>query len=529
MYIEPRSNIRILHNIPLDTSYEHTIYFADAVAQRGYFMYNQKFNLENYSYQRVQRGRARVGIKADDLYDCNYMMFQNSAYGDKWFYEFITSVEFINNETSEIAFEIDVMQTWHFDYEPEYCFVEREHSTTDIIGDNIIPETLELGEYVFNGEYESITPELSALSVIIAVVEISDQQAVDGKIYDRVYGASTLYAYDSTDIAGINQLLQGFLRNPENITGLYMIPTRFIENVSVTDHKILTGQTTPAYPVSVDPISYLDEIDGYLPNNAKLYTYPYNFYHVDNASSNELTIRYEFCRARTPQFEVTGTLTQPVVACLKPVNYKGIPYSDTSGGLAGLDPLNTEKLILSNYPMCSWNMDAYQAWIAQNSIPLTISSLTGLAYGVNSSANSWGYRTPVNTIIGQVGSIISEGYRASIASDISRGSQTNGTLNVPSNKQQFYGGRCSITAQYAKMIDDYFTMFGYAVHTIKKPNRNYRRHWNYVKTIGANIIGSVPADDMKKIINIYDHGITFWKNGSEVGNYSLNNSIIRAD
>ena len=29
---------------------------------------------------------------------------------------FIKSVEYINNGVSEIEFEIDVMQTWHFNY-----------------------------------------------------------------------------------------------------------------------------------------------------------------------------------------------------------------------------------------------------------------------------------------------------------------------------------------------------------------------------------------------------------------------------
>ena len=30
---------------------------------------------------------------------------------------------------------------------------------------------------------------------------------------------------------------------------------------------------------------------------------------------------------------------------------------------------------------------------------------------------------------------------------------------------------------------------------------------------------------MKKICNIYDNGITFWKNGSEVGQYNLDNTV----
>ena len=80
-------------------------------------------------------------------------------------------------------------------------------------------------------------------------------------------------------------------------------------------------------------------------------------------------------------------------------------------------------------------------------------------------------------------------------------------------------------------------MFGYATNKVKTPNRNSRPHWNYVKTRGCvlhsgrvaadgTLTGGLPADDMAKINAIYDNGITFWKNGSEVGDYSLNNKPV---
>ena len=82
-----------------------------------------------------------------------------------------------------------------------------------------------------------------------------------------------------------------------------------------------------------------------------------------------------------------------------------------------------------------------------------------------------------------------------------------------------------IKPEYAEIIDDYFDMFGYATNRVKIPNRNGRPHWNYVKVIGAVLVGSVPADDMNSIVRIYEKGITFWNNGYEVGNYSLDNSL----
>ena len=71
MYIEPSTNIKILKDVPLDTTYDHTIYFTNKQEQSTYFMSLKKYDLENYTYQRVKRGVARVGIKADNLYDCN--------------------------------------------------------------------------------------------------------------------------------------------------------------------------------------------------------------------------------------------------------------------------------------------------------------------------------------------------------------------------------------------------------------------------------------------------------------------------
>nr|DAJ04759.1 MAG TPA: Major tail protein [Caudoviricetes sp.] len=519
MYIEPGTNIRLLKDVPLDTTYDHTIYFSSASAQSTYFMGLQKYNLTNYAYQRVKKGVARVGIKADNLYDCNYMMFQNTSYGNKWFYAFITAVEFVNNECSEVYFELDVMQTWFFDCEPDYCFVEREHALVDDIGMNITPETLATGEYVFN-DYEAITG-MRDMVVCIAIVDTND--ATDGTLYDGIYGSAQLWVYDSTDVQGINDKVNDYVQKPDAIIGMYMFPKIFIGGSIPDTHRLSYGAGATKTTVKLSKITNNDTIDGYKPKNAKLYTYPYNFYHVDNASGSELSLRYEFFDNLTPVVEISGTVTQPVIACLRPCSYKGVAgYSE----LGGYTTLNTESLQLNSYPMCSWNVDAYQAWVAQNSVPIALNTIASVGQMGIAGAYSTNPNAVIGAgVIGQVSNITGQFYQASIAADISKGNLNNGGANVANGKQQFYGGRCSVKEEYARIIDDYFTMFGYATRRCKKPNRNSRPHWNYVKTIGCTITGSVPADDLKKICSIYDNGITFWKNGSEVGNYNLDNTV----
>ena len=275
--------------------------------------------------------------------------------------------------------------------------------------------------------------------------------------------------------------------------------------------------------VSLNTITTNDTIDGYKPKNAKLYTYPYNFYHIDNASGSELSLRYEFFENLQPVVEISGTLTQPVIAILRPCSYKGVAgYSE----LGGYTTLNTESIQLNNYPMCSWNFDAYQAWVAQNTVPLALNMVSNVAQSyVASSYSKYPDASMGISIIGEISNLMSKMYQASIAADISKGNLNNGGGNVANHKQQFYGGRCSVSRQYAKMIDDYFTMFGYACKQCKIPNRDSRPHWNYVKTIGCTVSGSVPSDDMNRICKIYDNGITFWKHGNEIGNYHLDNSV----
>lgn len=509
MYIEPNTNIKILKGVPLDTTYEHTIYFEDEGTQINYFSSLTKHDLRNYTYQRVQKGKARVGIRSEKLYDCNYMMFQNSSYGNKWFYAFITDVEYVNNETSEITFEIDVMQTWFFNYEPDYCFVEREHSVTDNIGDNIIPENVDCGEYVYNG-YGKITQILDPLCVMIMISD-KDKEP-DGTLYDGVYGGCTLFAYNTDDTESIKGKLSQYEQKPDAIVGMYMCPVIAIgEAIETGGKQIVFSKGSFNFPVKQDKIIDTLTLEGYTPRNNKMYTYPYNFLEISSGKSSSI-YRYEFFKDLTAEFEINVPITMPLQVALRPKNYKG---SDQT--------LNNETLILDDYPMCSWSTDAFSAWLAQNSLP--IASTVG-AVGISAVLGVAGVAFPPLGVLagaGTVMSLLGQGYKSAISADITKGNVNSGNIDVSSGKKTFYGGRCSVTKQYARMIDNFFSKYGYATKVVKKPNRNSRPHWNYVKTVDATISGSVPADDMSKICDIYNKGITFWKKGEEVGDYSLDN------
>ena len=82
--------------------------------------------------------------------------------------------------------------------------------------------------------------------------------------------------------------------------------------------------------------------------------------------------------------------------------------------------------------------------------------------------------------------------------------------------------------EYIKIIDDYFTRFGYQINRVKKPNIYGRQYWNYIE-IGQNEdigYGEVPPKYMEIINNACRKGTTIWHSHNDIGDYTLNNNII---
>ena len=538
MYIQPNTIIKLCSNVPIDNTYEHSIYFEDATAQQLYFSNKAKRTFSQQYFQRIDRNTCRLKVAIGDVFDCNYMMFQNSSFSNKWFYAFITKYEYINNEVTEITFEIDEFQTWFFDYTLEACYIERQHSVTDNIGDNIVPEPVALGEYVFNAvgtdkykaiQFDDLTngTDYSELAVIVAIVDVRTSTST-GNIYDGVYGAATLWAYRASDKDSINAKITEYLQSPDSILAIYMLPIASIRStIPATPGGIVLPGNSRGEEGRFEgaALTGTETIDGYTPKNKKLYTYPFNYFHVDNASGSALALRYEFFKDLKPFLKTASTITQPVKVVLWPSQYKNVgldqPYAQFTV------PLMTESVELSDFPMCSWNVDTYKAWVAQNSVPLALNAVAGIGQTAISATFSANPGASIGSgAIGAASNLLSQAYSASIAADMCKGSFNNGGVNCATEKQTFYCGRASITADMAKRIDDFMDAFGYQVNELAVPNLTARPHWTYIKLATCVFTGSAPNDAMSKIDSIYKNGITIWRHGDEVGNYSLDNRVV---
>lgn len=536
MYIEPNTTIRLIKMCPLDSSYENTILFDNPTAQTAYFRNTLTgYTLEKNSYQRVNSYKMRVAMNADTLYSCNYLMFQNTNYGTKWFYAFINKITYINNVTTEIEYAIDLIQTWQFSYVLEQCFVEREHSATDVIGENLVDEGLDTGEYISDDYYQP--PVLSEYSIVF--------WCTFDRNYDPVGGSDFNQGYQLT-YSGLTPVIFPLTSAGTSaaITWLASVPV-------IKQSGVITACIVPsifndalARNFSITKSSAIQRSDNHAIKNKKLFTYPYNFLYATNNEGKSTVYRYEFFSNSQCEFACFADTSPKSTAIMYPRNYKGLTDNFD------------ERLDIAGYPQVGYNIDAYKAWLAQNLSNLgTVAALVGLgtdSVGMAASATTLSAETSLTTL-GTFASFADSGGAAIIGGVTPAAAASlaiplailakkaiEGTMHafMPPQAKGQQGGNVllsrgilnfalthkHITDEFVTIIDDYFNMYGYATHKVKVPNVGSRPEWNYVKTIGCAIFGELPADDAKQIEAIFDRGIRFWKNPAHIGNYSYDNS-----
>ena len=95
--------------------------------------------------------------------------------------------------------------------------------------------------------------------------------------------------------------------------------------------------------------------------------------------------------------------------------------------------------------------------------------------------------------------------------------------------QNQFSGYClvykQISDEYINILEDYFQKYGYKVNIIETPNLHTRQSWDYIRTVGCNVVGSINNDSLQKIRTIFNNGVTIWHT-TDVGNYNLSNNEI---
>ena len=545
MNITPDTNIRLL-KCPIKLDNKNQITFSNISSQTSYFLSLPHLEVEGSMYQRRDSSIYYPAIY-DDLTEYSYVMYQNENYSNKWFYAFISGMEYLNDSTTKISIITDSFQTWQFDITYKESFVEREmiNVSSDVPGANLIPENLETGEYKIGG-----TANITGLNPVYVCAYSGNSLSMGGGTYNFpsysiVNGIfSSVIFLVALDNSGLNSLYTALMdgNQSEKIVALFTIPSFAVDSNNLTQ---LSGSVYyvagKAASIVKTLISTPSSLDGYTPANAKVRTYPYMYVGFNPPNGTSKIYRYEDFSNGTPSFKFISEVNPNPSVYMIPQDYRGQSGNSLS-----------DCATLNGYPQLASKVDVYNSWLAEN---------TGILSVQESQAwTNFKYDTASGTagLLGSIFSIASGGSKnlgdiagfASGALDMYRSAANYdyyiAMVNAQKEKQAMLpdnvslGGsnatllgydlmdnniftRYNIKYQFAKRIDDYFSMFGYQTNELKIPNINNRPNWNYVKTQGINIIGNIPNEDLEIIKTLYNSGITLWHNPSTFLDYSQNN------
>lgn len=508
------------------------------------------------SFIRPDGNEIIVDVAYGTAIQANYLAFQNPDYSNKWFFAFVDEVKYESNGTTRITFTIDECSTW-FDYwHVQSCFVVREHTMDDTVGLNTYPENVETGDYIIQptDKPDSTTTPAPSYNInflhsnlypIIAVTDTGMDAAAPAPEYNGVFSGIYYIAFPTYGDARlyINYLNTHFTESP--IVSMFMCPSELFmyEGFEWATYESNFQYGFVPSKATVTEITHAEitkptSLDTYVPRNKKLLCYPYQYLEITNNAGSANIYQYEMFKAyagassSTCDFSVIGAICTGCSIQLVPKNYN----ISTNDGWASTFNNYEEALDAPKLPTCGWNNDAFTNWLTSNAVNLGLGFVSGALHIAGGAALMAGgdlkaSRDLLGSGIGGIANNVMQIYEHSRVPNSAKGGQNQGDLTY-SDKRSFTIYKKCIKKEYAQIIDGFFDRKGYATNRIKVPNQTGRTYWNYVQIAQEECIGysnkpiSVPPKSMDIINNVYRKGVTIWHSHDNIGDYSLNNTIV---
>lgn len=433
-YRRPTSSICLLKGVPCDHEYHHSVWYTSRQAQFDDMMSFQHEWFNHLSYQRKGRNSFKIEVPVNSFYsylDYNYVIFSNASVDiDDYstitkqmnlFYCFLDTIEYVNDNTIEVFYNIDYIQTYMFDYQLGQCFVEREHSYSDELYENVVPENFEISDYYFD-LISTPNTQFTDFNVVIRYVPNtnfiyrwkyqSDNKTIDFQSHTFGYTTDFKNALYSgckkvsfpirrytgetpdyfTATVNIRTCISELTSIQAQIVEMYYVPSQM--DIHDTDYDSTTGYTwylESDYPDSntfslertIDfalPASFKSQTETYSSiKNKKLFSSPYISIYCSNhqGETTEYSLQDFTLFNNNIRFVERAVQYGVPELCIMPAEYKGI----------GMD--YDCRLTIGNFPNSIWDEDTALQYWAQNKEKIMFSLLTNaVLIGVGLSGGS---------------------------------------------------------------------------------------------------------------------------------------------
>lgn len=549
--IAPNTDVYLL-KCPLTKDQKNQLDFATESAQATYFSSLPKYILSanDYTYQRKDN-IIRASAEYDSIDTYNYVMYRNTTYDTKWYYAFIDRMEYINPNCTNIYIKTDSWQTWFFEMKAglKDSYVSREHvaKIDDVAYKYTLPEPTPSIEYTndlttahneFAGKEPlqfatnywcgvyAVPPDYAPTDATRIVPQTPTQQYIGGT-------PSNGYLYLTANADRMDYLIDRLIEKKYKIVFTVAVPKAAVNPIpAISDNGVLAGVWVgqDLTEISLSDTAFTASIDvrsmgTHTIRNQKLNCYPYRFRKLTDLNGQSVILKNELIDNNDVIQHITSGASPSVL--VYPKKYNGIT-SDFANSITiyGFPPLPYDTSAYSEY--IALHKNTIEVANKEQAFDNTVKTVTALG-DITTSIATGNVGLGIRGVQSFGDAIFSDLKREAMFEDLKQAPpkvhntpKANTLINNNAIGWAVYDTH--LTDDYAELIDRYFDVFGYNVSTVKAVQFNSRSNWNYVQTVGINIVADIPQDDLQEIKDIFDRGVTVWHNPSTYCDYSQTNS-----
>lgn len=531
----PTTALRLL-DTPLESDYRNTLWFPNREAQTAYFLGKTIKTYENFQYIK-KNNTIVVDGEVDLLYNCNYIMYQNNNFTNKWFYAFIDRIEWASNSSVRLYVSTDVIQTWFFDITYYDSYVDRCHSDTDVAGDNIVPEDF---SGTGNGGYYQVgSQDLKPDWVtVFATSDYTGNPLPPTDLNGIISGAGAVRKkYDN---ASLTSLLNGYVKNgtATAVTKIQQWPANHDATIAYAKHpshidangisytpvnkKLLSGAFLTAYAqmmgqeIEFNP-EYINgaNINGKIvvDDTSGLVGFIITNYSNTNIASISMAVSIPESQWGYNQYKNDYNLHSASNSIMIHRNKENRRYNLYQGALSGAG--GALQVIGAGVDLTN-----PLTWAKGNVGSALSQGISGASTVLNAARETGQIQAGIDEITQDL-TAISENYNAPATGGVA---QSN--IYIAGKKTALSYGFKTPPLDILKRIDKFLTVYGYKQSEYRAINLHARASWTYIKTNGLNASGEFPDDDMNIIKRAFNNGIFFWVYTATYGNFGQNNAIV---
>ena len=284
----------------------------------------------------------------------------------------------------------------------------------------------------------------------------------------------------------------------------------------------------------------LNNVDVSNVKESKLLMYPYTVLVLDDFKGNRQEFKLEYIESKQLLLRWKGSVGISNFNTIAPSNYNKEQNSNLSLQTSNEDALISDQP--NDVPILADMLSAYlqgeKNSIKNRQSQLQFNSMANLIGQGASTIASTATGNYLGTFAGLTNMVQGAGNTVYELQGIN--AKMKDINNIPpqlqkqgSNTNYNYGNRYNgvfamikqIKPEYKKILEDFFHMFGYKTNELKIPNFHTRQHFNYIETKSCTITGNFNNNDLQKLKNVFNNGITLWHT-NDIGNYNLSNGVI---